>query len=173
MFSFGTRRMAREALTEIGDRAGMMSLRISAKLSHTVRQPRATASAGTTSPERTWWLSSTGSRAATTSTSFRPGSSAISTGCTADYIEPRALDQLRRFRKPLTQQEKEKYTKRSSGKRQRRPSPEDGAVLENGERQGERGHPPGRALAPAASPQPLKSGAGVRAFLLWLLLFQF
>ena len=78
MFSFGTRRMAREALTEIGDRAGMMSLRISAKLSRTVRQPRATASAGTTSPERRWWLSSTGSRAATTSTSFRPRSSATS-----------------------------------------------------------------------------------------------
>ena len=170
MFSFGTRRMAREALTEIGDRAGLMSLRISVKLSHTVRQPRATASAGTTFPERRWWLSSTGSRAATTSTSFRPGSSATSTA--AEEHRPLGR-QLRRFRKPLTQQEKEKYTKRSSGKRQRRPSPEDGAVLENGERQGERGHPPGGALAPAASPQPLKSGAGVRAFLLWLLLFQF
>ena len=56
---------------------------------------------------------------------------------------------------------------------QRRPSPEDGAVLKNGERQGERGHPPGGALAPAASPQPLKSGAGARARKLWLLLFQF
>ena len=41
--------------------------------------------------------------------------------------------------------------------------PEDEAVLENGERQGERGHPPGGSLdpssKPAASPQPLKRGA--------------
>ena len=36
--------------------------------------------------------------------------------------------------------------------------PEDEAVLKNGERQGERGHPPGGALAPAASPQPLQQG---------------
>ena len=141
-FSFGIRRTARETLTEIGDRAGLMTLRISAKRSRTVRQPLATASAGTTSPGRIWWLSSTGNRAATTSTSCRPRSSAISTECSTSYIA-----RLPRFRKPF-KKEKERYSKRSRGKQQRRPSPEDGVVLENGERQGERGHPPGWALAP-------------------------
>ena len=108
----------------------------------THHQPQATASAGTTFPERRWWLSSTGSRAATTSTSFRPRSSAISTECSTSYIA-----RLPRFRKPF-KKEKERYSKRSRGKQQRRPSPEDRVVLENGERQGERGHPPGWALAP-------------------------
>ena len=125
-----------------------MSLRISAKLSRTVRQPQATASAGTTSPERRWWLSSTGSRAATTSTSFRPRSSAISTECSTSYIARAPNGRATATIPEAVQKEKERYSKRSRGKQQRRPSPEDGVVLESGERQGERGHPPGWALAP-------------------------
>ena len=49
-----------------------------------------------------------------------------------------------------------KFTQEPQAEQAAKALPEDEAVLKNGERQGERGHPPGGALAPAASPQPLQ-----------------
>ena len=91
---------------------------------------------------KTWWLSSTGSREATTSTSSRPGSSATSTECCASYIErSRPLNCVGGRNKGPSENWRR-------APKQRRPLPKDGAALKKGERQGERGQPPGWALAP-------------------------